>query len=1036
MRFSLLFLFITFLQFSGNQILAQSPVGAYPFDSSFFSHYKFRSIGPFRGGRASGVCGDPKNKQVFYMASTGGGVWKTKDGGQHWKNISDRYFGGSIGAIEVCPSDPLLMYAGGGESTLRGNVSEGQGIYKSVDGGKSWTFCGLEDSRHISRIVFDPKNPERVYVAVMGHLFGPNENRGVYKTENGGQSWEKILYSNEQSGAADLVMDPVNPRVLYATTWRVIRTPYSMESGGEGSAIWKSTDAGETWTNISKNKGLPKDTLGMICLAVSASNSDKIYAMVENKQAGGLYMSTDAGLNWVKQNDESKIRQRAWYFSRLFVDPKQEDLLYVCNVELHKSNDGGKTFQTIHTPHADHHNMWIDPEDGQRMIIADDGGAQISFDGGAHWSTYHNQPTAQFYRVTADNHFPYRVLGCQQDNSSVRIMSRTYGGSITQQDWSSSAGFESGHIVADPLNDDIVYGGNYGGYLSRLNHRTGENRTVSVYPVSPIGEGADTLKYRFQWNFPIFFSPHNPKRLYAAGNHLFVSENEGQSWQKISPDLTTNDKKKQAPSGGIITKDNTSVEYYCTIFAAAESPVQKDLLWSGSDDGLIHVSDNAGASWDLVNPRNMPEGMMINCIEPDPFDAQTCYVVGTRYKLDDQTPYLYKTNDLGNTWEEISEGIPSTHFTRCLRADPNHKGTMYCGTEQGLYVSFDAGKQWLPLQLNLPLVPITDLCIKNDDLIVATQGRSFWILDQLNTLHQFHKTNDKNEWKIFQPALSYRMDGYRKNNPDNEGENPYYGTIFHTWIPEWQDSSRVTLRIMDESGKEIRVFSTTASEKDDQIKLEKGMNILQWNHQVKGCEKIDGMVLWNGNIGNYKVPPGNYKASFRINQDSTVLSFRIAKDPNYQITETDYRAQYEMLTKIRDKFEAVQNTVKQIRKLRADINNLKDQLKDSYPAELDSLGKDLVKKTTQIEERLHQTKAKSGQDVLNYPIRINDKLSGLFDAVNQHTAPTAQSIEAWEDLKLLADQALLDYEKLKSNEVRAYNQMIHVKQIDYLGASE
>ncbi len=1003
----------------------------YPMDSVLFTKYQYRNIGPFRGGRASGVCGDYKNKQVFYMGTTGGGVWQTKDGGSNWTNISDKYFGGSIGSVEVCPTDPLLIYVGTGENTLRGNVSEGHGMWKSTDGGKRWKFVGLEDTKHITKIIFHPKNSKIVFCTATGHLFGPNEERGIFKTTDGGNTWKKVLFVNDEVGVVDMAMDPTNPDIMYATSWRVKRTPHSMESGGEGSGIWKSVDGGETWKSISKNKGLPKDTLGNIGIAIAPSNTEKIYAIIESK-TGGLFVSNDAGDSWTKQNDESKIRQRGWYFNKVFVDPQNENLIYVCNVEFYKSADGGKSFQSVGTPHGDHHNMWIDPEDGKRMIIADDGGAQISFDGGQHWSTYQNQPTAQFYRVTTDNHFPYRVLGCQQDNSSVRIMSRTYRGSIGRQDWSSSAGFESGHIVADPLNDDIVYGGNYGGYLSRLNHKTGENRTISVYPVSVIGSGADSLKYRFQWNFPIFFSPHNPKRLYAAGNHLFMTENEGQSWTAISPDLTTNDKSKQKPSGGEITKDNTTVEYYCTLFAAAESPVEKDVIWCGSDDGLLHITRDAGKNWNQVNPAKMPEWMMINCIEPSPYDGGTCYVVGTRYKLDDEKPYIYKTTDYGESWKQITHGIPENHFTRCLRADPVVKGVLYAGTEHGMYVSFDDGENWIAFQLNLPTVPITDLAIKDNDLIVATQGRSFWILDDVTFLHQLRAEHMEKSCKVFNPRASYRTDGYQNENPRNEGMNPVNGVLFNYWIKTLEDSSAISFEIFDSKNQSLRKYSNKAKDKEDNIVAEAGMNQFVWNMYVKGVEKIDDMILWNGNIGGYKVPPGSYTANVKFNKDSSIIPFVIKKDPNYAATEKDYQEQFDFLNIIKNKFDATQQTIRDIRTTRAQINTLKDRLGKDYPAELDSLGKTILKQMSSIEESLHQTKAKSGQDVLNYPIRLNDKLSGIFDAVNQHTAPSAQSKEAYDDLVILIDIEIARFKSIQNKEIKQYNQLVRDKNIDFI----
>ncbi|MBD0297372.1 MAG: glycosyl hydrolase, partial [Flavisolibacter sp.] len=521
------------------------------------------------------------------------------------------YFGGSIGAVAVAPSDEDIIYVGEAENTLRGNVSEGlNGIWRSDDAGRSWRNVGLKDGRHIIRLIIHPKNPDIVWAAVLGHTFGPNENRGVYKTTNGGKNWKRVLYVNNLTGASDLVMESGNPSVLYAGTWRVLRTPYSMESGGEGSGLWKSTDGGETWTNLTAKKGLPRGVWGIVGVAVAASSPEKVYALIEHAE-GGLFVSANAGESWTLTSSDNNIRQRAWYYTKVFVDPNNENVVYAPNVAFMRSRDGGKTFQAVRTPHGDHHDLWIDPENSNRMVVADDGGAQISFDGGENWSTMNNQPTAQIYRVSTDSSFPYRILGAQQDNSTIRIKSRTSGNAITENDWEPTAGSESGYVVADPLNPDIVYGGNYGGYIARLDHKTGENRAVSPWPDNPMGSGADVLKYRFQWNFPIFFSPHNPKRLYTAGNVLFATESEGQSWEQISPDLTTNDKSRQVASGGPITKDNTSVEYYSTIFTATESPYEKDLLWTGSDDGLIYVSRDGGKNWQNVTPKGAPKWMII-----------------------------------------------------------------------------------------------------------------------------------------------------------------------------------------------------------------------------------------------------------------------------------------------------------------------------------------------------------------------------------------------------------------------------------------
>ncbi len=1006
----------------------------FPFDSTLFEHYKFRNIGPFRGGRASGVCGDYKNKDVFYMAATGGGVWKTKDAGQHWKNISDGYFGGSIGAVEVAQNDPLVIYVGTGESTLRGNVSEGHGLWKSTDGGRSWKFIGLKESKHIGKIKIHPKNNKIVYVAAIGHLFGPNKERGIFKTTDGGQTWKKILYVNEDVGAADIVMDPTNPNILFASTWRVRRTHYDFSSGGEGSALWKSTDGGDTWNNITKNKGLPKDTLGIICMAIAPSNPDKIYAMIESR-TGGLFMSDDGGKNWTKKSSDANITQRFWYFSRLAIDPVDENKLYVCNVRFHKSTDGGKTFKMIRTAHADHHGIWIDPEDGQRMIIADDGGAQISKNGGTTWSTYMNQPTAQFYRVSTDNHFPYRILGCQQDNSSMRIASRTYHGDINQQDWERSAGFESGHIVADPLNPEIVYGGNYGGYMSRYNHTTKESRTISVWPVSPIGAGADVLKYRFQWNFPIFFSPHNQRKLYAAGNELFVSTNEGQSWKSISPDLTTNDKSKQKPSGGAITKDNSGVEYYCTIFAAVESPAKEGVIWCGSDDGLLHVTQNGGANWDDVTPSNMPDWTMINCIEASRTLAGKCYVVGTRYKLDDETPYIYRTDNYGRTWKNITKGIPDDHFVRAIRQDEFNPNTLYCGTEKGLYVSFDDGDHWQTLQLNLPIVPITDLTIKDNSLIVATQGRSFWILDDLSFINQLAKNHEAIDGDYFlTPKYTYRVNGWQNKNVKNTGMNHPNGVVFNYWLDkEFKDSSKVEIVIKDKTGEILKTITNKGKDKDKQFKPQAGMNEYVWNMRMKGVDKIDKMILWNGTVRGYKIPPGMYSASLNVNdKEPQYVNVEIRKDKNYAASDKDYEEQFRFLKMVRNKFYATQETIKNIKNIKGQITQLKNLQGDSYPKDLDSLGTKITKKLNKIESNLYQNKAKSFQDVLNYPIKLNDKLSGLFNAANQETAPTQQVKDAYKDIEALIDIEIDAFSQVLKTEVEQYNQLILQKRIKYL----
>ena len=653
---------------------------------SFPAHLRaleWREVGPYRGGRSAAVAGIPSDRETYYMGATGGGVWKTTNGGGEWENVSDGYFGGSVGAVAVSEWDPNVVYVGLGEKTVRGNVSPGDGMWRSTDAGDTWTKIGLEDSQHISRVRIHPKNPDLVYAAVMGHLFGPNEQRGVYRSTDGGETWDRILFVDAAVGAVDLAMDPTNPRILYASFWRVRRTPYSLESGGEGSGLYKSVDGGDTWELLSENDGFPQGTLGIIGVAVSPTDNKNVYAMVEAEN-GGVYRSRDGGETWARTNEDRNLRQRAWYYTRIYADPVDEESVYVLNVRFHYSKDGGRSFVEIDTPHGDNHDLWIDPNDPLRMIEANDGGANVSYDRGQTWSTQSNQPTAQMYRVSTDNDFPYRLLGGQQDNSAVRIRSRSAaGGAIGTRDWEPTAGGESGHIMAKPDDPDIVVGGSYGGFLRVRNHRTGIQRAIDVWPDNPMGWGAADLRYRFQWNFPIAFSRHDPDILFVAADVLFKSDDMGYSWEAISPDLTRNDKSRMGPSGGPITKDNTSVEYYGTIFALAESQHDDDVIWAGTDDGLVHVTRDGGRNWQDVTPSGLPEWAQINSIDIDPFEPSGAYLAATRYKSDDFRPYLYKTSDWGRSWTRITDGIPATHFTRALRADPDRRGLLYAGTEFG-----------------------------------------------------------------------------------------------------------------------------------------------------------------------------------------------------------------------------------------------------------------------------------------------------------------------------------------------------------------
>ena len=882
-------------------ILAKDPI---------IKEQSFRLLGPFRGGRAAAGVGSYTDVNTFYMGATGGGVWKTIDAGNNWKNISDGYFGGTIGAIAIAPSNESVIYVGEGENSMRGNVSEGlDGMWKSTDDGRTWKNIGLKEARHIVRLIVHPKNPDIIWAAVMGHLFGPNETRGVFKSIDGGQTWKKVLYINPQTGASDLIIDPTNPETLYAGTWQLIRTPYSLESGGEGSGLYKSTDGGETWNSIKTNKGFPKGVWGITGIAVAKSNPDKLYAIIENAK-GGLYMSEDAGKTWALINSDNNIRQRAWYYTKVFVDPADENKVYCPNVNFMMSSDGGRTFVAGRTPHGDHHDLWIDPKNGKRMIVADDGGAQVSLDGAKNWSTVMNQPTVQVYRLSTDNHFPYRVLGAQQDNSAFRILSSTYGSYIGENDFDVTAGGESGYIVADPTNSDIVYGGSYGGLITRYDHKTGENRVINVWPDNPMGAGAEAMKYRFQWNHPIFFSPHNPKKLYTFSNHVHVSENEGHRWKVISPDLTRNDSTKLKSSGGPITQDNTSVEYYCTIFAAAESPLKEGLLWVGSDDGLVHLSKDGGETWENVTPKGMPDWMMINSIEPSNYDEGTCYIAGTKYKTGDFTPYLYKTKDYGKTWKKITNGIPSEHFTRVLREDPEKEGFLYTGTETGLYYSHNEGSYWQPLQLNLPIVPITDLAVKNNNLVVATQGRSLWILDDLSILHQASEIKGE-ENVLFKPKDTYRMRGGSYTTSLTKGTNHPSGVITHFYVKNPNDKE-IKLSYLNSKNDTIKTLNTR--NKNDNFKIIEGSNTYVWNTRGESAEKFDGMILWWASLEAPRAVPGVYKVVLNIDGEVYKKEFNILANPNSESDTIGMQKQFDFITGINF---TINNAHKSIKKIRA-----------------------------------------------------------------------------------------------------------------------
>ncbi len=996
------------------------------YDQSLYAGIQWRSIGPYRGGRAGTVSGVIRNDNLYYMGTAGGGVWKTEDAGNSWSCISDGFFGGSIGAVAVSASDPNVIYVGEGEQTLRGNVSSGKGAWRSTDAGDTWQFLGLAESEHISRIRIHPSNPDIVYVAAIGNLWKPNTQRGVFRSMDGGKSWEKILYVSDKAGAGDLVLDPNNPRIMYAATWQMKRNGYRMDSGGPDSKLFVSKDGGDNWTDITENEGLPKGPWGIVGIAVSPVNSKRIWTIIEAEE-GGVYRSDDGAKTWKKVNQDRALRQRAWYYSRLTADTQNEDVVYVMNVSYGVSKDGGKTFELKNAPHGDHHDLWIDPANNQRMIIADDGGAQVSNDGGENWTTYHNQPTAQFYRVTTDNAFPYRVYGAQQDNTSIRIQHRSSGSSITERHWEPSTGGESAHLAPDPKNPGIVYGGTYKGYMMRLDHSTGQVRSTNVWPDNPAGSGVEVMKYRFNWNFPVFFSPHHPNKLYAGSNFLHVTTNEGQSWEVISPDLTRGEPETLRSSGGPITQDNTGVEFYGTIFAGEESGQEEGVIWIGSDDGLIHVTRDGGKTWKNVTPPMSPKQNMINCIDVNPHKNGGAYVAATSYKFGDYTPYLYKTDDYGETWQLITKGIKSTDYTRAIRADLTRPGLLYAGTEWGMYVSFDDGASWQPFQLNLPIVSIRDLHVRDHNLIAATHGRSFWLIDDLTPLHQLSGEVASSDHYLFKPKDSYRMQIARSwGSEKSVGQNHPDGVIFNYYLKEVEETDTVKLHILEMEGDTIQVFSNQSKEKKSKLKVKAGGNTLVWDMRYPGFKEFKGMILYSSPNKGPKAIPGTYQAVLTVNGNSAAQNFNIVKDPRLSNTKEDYQKQFDFLISVRDKVSEAHEAIIRIRKTRKDLEYVKEKVagKPSAKALVERVNA-LDEKMKVIENAIHMTKNQSYQDPLNFGIRINNRIAFLLaDQQRGDYPPTDQAIAFRDEVFKELDEELNKLASLLNEKLPALNKKL------------
>jgi photosystem II stability/assembly factor-like uncharacterized protein len=1031
---------------------------------------QWRSIGPFRGGRSTAVAGVASQPMVYYFGATGGGVWKTTDGGANWEPVSDgSVFGtGSVGAIAVSDSDPNVVYVGMGESAIRGNTSHGDGVYKSMDAGRTWKRVGLEDTRQISRVRVHPRNSDIVYVAAQGHVWAGNEQRGVFRSKDGGKTWEKVLFRSNLAGASDLVMDATNPNVLYASLWEVYRKPWTLESGGAGSGIFKTTDGGDTWTEITRAPGLPRGAIGISGVAVSPANPDRLWAIIEAED-GGVFRSDNAGRTWTKVNEQRNLRQRAWYYSRIYADTQSADTVYVLNTGFYKSNDGGRTYSNISVPHGDNHDLWIAPADAGRMINSNDGGANVSFNGGRTWSDQ-DQATAQFYRVAVDNDFPYHVYGAQQDNSTVKIASRTDDFGITERDWYDVGGGESGWVQPSPKDSEIVYAGSYGGLLTRFNHRNNQQRSVTPYPDNPMGAGADVQKYRFQWNFPIITSPHDPSAVYAAAQVVFKSTDEGQSWKVISPDLTRNDKTKQGSSGGPITKDNTTIEYYDTIFTMMESPVKAGVMWAGSDDGLVHVTQDGGGRWENVTPKGMPEWIQINSIDASAFDAGTAYVAATMYKFDDNRPFLYKTNDYGKSWKKITTGIPETAFTRVVREDPNKKGLLYAGTETGMYVSFNDGESWQSLQLNLPVVPITDLVIQKGerDLVAATQGRSFWILDDLPLLHQIMDAGGSlaslPDARLFKPEDTYRTQGgggFPLPAGAPIGANPPSGAVVYYYLKS-RPATDVVLEFLDPAGKSVQKYTARAprpaptpapgaaqvqrppeqpaapsGEESEafifggggggaRVSTQPGLNRFVWNMRYPDAATFPGLIMWAAGTQGPRIAPGTYTVRLTANGQTQTQTFEVKRDPRVQTSPADFARQLDLLLKIRDKVTETHNSITQIRQVRSQLDDLQKRVADQPGAQrVADAAKSLNAKLTAIEEELYQTKNQSSQDPLNFPIRLNNKLAALSGTVNSSDdAPTEQTYVVYEDLTAKINAQLQKFDQLIRTDLPAFNRLV------------
>jgi len=1044
----------------------------------FFDGLHWRLIGPFRGGRVVAVAGDPNERGTFYFGSTGGGVWKTIDAGLSWRNVSDGFLKrASVGAVAVAPSDPNVIYAGMGECCIRANVSHGDGVYRSTDAGATWAHCGLQASRHIGRVRVHPTNPDLVYVAALGHAHGPNDERGVYRSKDGGSSWELVLHRGPDAGAVDLAMDPRNPRILYASFWQSRRLPWRLDSGGPGSGLWRTTDGGDSWTNVSRRPGMSKGTLGRIGVAVAPAKPARIWAIVEADD-GAVFRSDDYGEHWDRLSEQQELRHRAWYYQHIFADPLDPDTLWALDIEVWRSIDGGRTFNSVSVPHGDAHDLWFDPADPQRLIMGSDGGANVSLDGGTTWSSCFNQPTAELYHVTTDTREPYRVYAPQQDNSTISLPSHSELGVITQLDSYDVGGGESGYIAVRPDDPNIVFAGNYQGMITRYDHRTRSARPIHVWPESTSGSGAENARYRFNWTAPIMISPHDPDVLYQAGNRVFRSRDQGQSWAPISPDLSRNDPEKLKSSGGELTVDNTGAEYYCTVFALAESTLQAGLLWAGTDDGLVHVSRDGGATWTDVTPSDMPEWACVSIVEASPREVGTAYVAAERHKLDDFKPYLWRTRDFGATWQRIEAGLPPDEFCRVIREDPVRPELLYCGTEAGVYVSFDGGASWRSLRGDLPLTPVHDLVVKGDDLVAATHGRSIWILDDLPAVRQYDPGQEAQSMHLYEPRrhvqypwrvpfgdlpsagrgyrwagvvvipydMRLRPDGNeREAVPVESGQNRANGVTVLFWLGDPGDRE-LRLTFLDSAGEEIRSFSAAPGDEDEEPEpgrpkeprptRRQGLNRFVWDgrHAPPRPIEIDppkeerGYPLPTGPL----VPPGSYRVRLELGDEVEVVAFEIAQDPRNSATQADMEVRYEHAQRVWRRLSDLNTGVNTIREL-------KRQLERWAPAaatraanggveeggEIGGAASALREALTEVERELVQVDPKGSRRLSNRD-RLDGKLQLLLTHANFPSRPTDAAMAVADELSRQLDGALARLDALLERQVAEFNQLVRL----------